>query len=224
MAPQGRWGHVGRLAALVGALGPAVSIVVVVIAGLVWPGYDAIASTQSEFGAVDSPVRWWTNIGSFAVLGVGLVAATVAYCTLPRPSPWRVVGAALLLLAGVGMLAVSQAPCDPGCIDVTSTGRWHSVLSAPSAIALPVAMMVSAPALRADGSFSARWQRPSFVLGGVLLVSGPVIALELVAGVAGLVQRASMWTAAMWVAVLSWRPLALAGQPRPARSDASLGR
>ena len=51
----------------------------------------------------------------------------------------------------------------------------------------------SALVLRRDGRFGAAWPVVSFWLGLAALVSGPLIAAELVGGVDGLVQRAAMW-------------------------------
>ena len=192
-------------AALLGALGPLVFMTVVLLAGLSWQGYDPVRQTQSELGAVDSPVRWVMNLGGFVALGITLLAFALAYRALLRRSVWREVVVGLLVVAGVGMIAVGFAPCDAGCVDVTATGRWHSILSAPGAIGVSLAMIASGPAFRLDGGFSARWQLASVTLGALTLLSGPLIALELFGDVAGLLQRAAMGVAMVWLCAVGAR-------------------
>jgi hypothetical membrane protein len=196
-------------AALVGAAGPVVFMTVVLVAGLSWPGYDPLRQTQSELGAVDSPVRWVMNIGGFMFLGFALLAFALAYRALLRRSGWREAAVVLLTIAGAGMVAVGFAPCDAGCVDVTTTGRWHSILSAPGAIGVSLAMVASAPAFRIDGRFSARWQAASVTLGALTLLSGPLIALEVLDDVAGMVQRAAMGIAMLWLSVVGVRLIVL---------------
>lgn len=83
------------------------------------------------------------------------------------------------------MVAVGFVPCDAGCVDVTGTGRLHSLFSVPGAIGLPATAMLSALVFRRDGRFSLAWQVVSFWLGLAALASGPVIAAELVEGSTG---------------------------------------
>jgi hypothetical protein len=111
------------------------------------------------------------------------------------------------------MNLVGFFPCDAGCVDVTVTGRLHSLFIMPGAIGLPAAAMVSALVFRRDGRFGMAWQLVSFWLGLVTLLSGPLIAAELVGGVRGLVQRAAMWVPLVWMIVVSIKLYRLA---RPA--------
>jgi hypothetical protein len=85
----------------------------------------------------------------------------------------------------------------------------------PGAIGLPLAAMVSALAFRQDGRFGSGWQLVSFWLGLVGLVSGPIIAAELVAGVNRLLQRAAVWPSLLWVMAVSLKLSSWAWQPRP---------
>jgi hypothetical membrane protein len=194
--------------ALVGAVGPIGYLVLVSVLGLLWDGYDPIRDTQSELGAVDSPYRLVMNLAGFMGLGVCILAFAAAYRLLLGPSVARSLATGLLGLAGVGMVVVGFFPCDAGCVDVTATGRLHSTFSMPGAIGLPAAVMVSALAFRRDGRFGMAWQVGSFWLGLASLMSGPLIAVELVTGVNGLLQRAAMWPSLVWLTAVS---LKLAG-------------
>ena len=175
------------------------------ILGVLWDGYDPIRDTQSELGAVDSPFRHAMNFGGFFVLGVAILAFAAIYAlALPRTFVRSVV-VLLLLVGGVGMAAVAFFPCDAGCVDVTSVGRTHSVLSAPGAIGLPGAALLSAPLFRTTTLFGVRWQFVSFWIGLLSLASGPVISLELFEGGLGLLQRVAMWPPLLWMSAVSWR-------------------
>jgi hypothetical protein len=70
-------------------------------------------------------------------------------------------------------------------VDVTGTSRLHSIFSMPGAIGLPAAAILSALAFRPDGRFTTAWQVISFWLGLAALVSGPLIAAELIQGPTG---------------------------------------
>jgi hypothetical membrane protein len=199
--------------ALPGVVGSAGYLVLVTVLGLLEEGYDPIRDTQSQLGAVDAPYRLVMNLAGFMGLGVSILAFTAAYHLLLAPSRARTLATGLLALAGTGMVVVGFFPCDAGCVDVTATGRLHSAFSMPGAIGLPAAAMVSALVFRRDGRFGAAWPVVSFWLGLVILVSGPLIAAELVGGVNGLVQRAAMWTPLVWMMAVS---ISLYRLPRPA--------
>jgi hypothetical membrane protein len=202
-----------RALALIGVAGPVCYVVLVTVLGMLWNGYDPIRDTQSELGAVDAPDRLVMNLAGFMGLGVSILAFAAAYWLLLAPSWAKLLATGLLVLAGLGMVVVGFFPCDAGCVDVTVTGRLHSLFSMPGAIGLPAAAMASALVFRRDGRFSMAWQLVSFWLGLVALMSGPLIAAELVGGVGGLVQRAAMWVSLTWMLAVSIKLYRLA---RPA--------
>ena len=205
-----------RALALIGVVGPVGYLVLVTVLGMLWDGYDPIRDTQSELGAVDAPYRLVMNLAGFMGLGISILAFAAAYWFLLPPSRAKTLATGLLVLAGVGMGVVGFFPCDAGCVDMTVTGRLHSLFSMPGAIGLPAAAMVSALVFRRDGRFGEAWSVGSFWLGLAALVSGPLIAAELVGGVNGLVQRAAMWVPLVWVMAVSIRLYRLA---RPATAQ-----
>ncbi len=191
--------------ALVGMIGPVFYIALTVVLGLAWEGYDPIRHTQSELGAVDSPYRHVMNVAGFMGMGVTLLAFSVAFQLLVRDGLAKTLTTSLLAVGGVGMVVVGFFPCDAGCVDVTRTGELHLVFSMPGAIGLPAAMMVSSRAFWSDGRLGTAWQAVSFWLGLAALATGPVIAVEVVEGANGLLQRAAMWPPLLWVAAVSWK-------------------
>ncbi len=200
-----------RALALVGAAGPVLYVGFVTALGFMWDGYDPVRDTQSALGATDSPYRTLMNVAGFMGLGAVILAFAGAYHLVLRPSPAGAVAAGLLVVAGVGMVVVGFFPCDPGCVDLTRTGRLHSIFSMPGAIGVPVAAMLSALAFRSDGRFPTAWRAVSFWLGLVTLASGPVVALGLLEDADGLLQRAGMWPPLLWIAAVSVKLHRLAG-------------
>jgi hypothetical protein len=204
-----------RPAALVAAIGPVAYIVLTVVLGLLWDGYDPIRATQSELGAVNSPYEAVMNIGGFMGLGVCILSFAVAFGLVLRGRWAKVLVLVLIGIAGVGMVVVGFFPCDAGCVDVTRTGRLHGTFSAPGAIGLPVAAMVSSLVFRIDGRFGTGWQLVSFWGGLLALASGPVIQAELFPELNGLLQRAAMWPPLLWMSAVSVRLHALAAGSGP---------
>ncbi len=196
---------IARTLTLVGIAGALAYIGFVTLLGALWTGYDPIRQTQSELGAVGAPHGLLMNVGGFMALGIIILAFAGAYFLVLRASPWKLLATALLVVAGLGMITVGFFPCDAGCVDVTRTGELHSTFSMPGAIGLPAAAMLSSLAFRADGRFGPRWQTASFLIGLAALVSGPIIAADLLPGSLGLLQRAAMWTPILWMAFVSLR-------------------
>jgi hypothetical membrane protein len=194
-----------RLAALIAAVGPVAYIVLTVVLGLLWEGYDPIRDTQSELGAVNSPYKAAMNIGGFMGLGVCILSYAVAYGLVLRGGWAKVLVLVLVGIAGAGMVVVGFFPCDADCVDVTRTGRLHGTFSAPGAIGLSIAAMASSLVFRSDGRLGRWWQPVSFWVGLLALVSGPVIQAELVPEWNGLLQRAAMWPPILWMSAVSVR-------------------
>ncbi|WP_062530551.1 DUF998 domain-containing protein [Demequina rhizosphaerae] len=205
--------------AAVAAAAPVAFVALTRALGAAWDGYDPVRDTQSELGAVDSPVRWAMNLGGFVVLGLGILAFAAAYRATFAGAA-ATVAVVLIVVAGAGMVVVGFLPCDAGCVDTTVTGRLHSWFSAPGAIGLPAAAMVTARVAAVDGRMRRRWSGWSFGIGLASLASGPVVAAGLLPEADGLLQRVGMWLALGWMSVFAWTmrglaPRADATRPRP---------
>jgi len=200
-----RMSSLTRLCTLVGIAGPISYVVFVTLLGLAWAGYDPVRQTQSELGAVDAPHGPLMNVAGFMGLGITILAFVAAFVRIVRASPWKLLAAAALIVAGLGMVTVGFFPCDAGCLDVTRTSELHSTFSMPGAIGLPVALTLSAMAFRRDGRFGTAWQVGSLWLGLLALSSGPIVAADLLPDAAGLLQRGAMWAPILWISAVSAR-------------------
>lgn len=211
----------GWLAALVAAIGPLAYVGLTVVLGLLWDGYDPIRDTQSVLGAVNSPYRNVMNVFGFMGLGVCILSFALAYGVVLCGGWPKALALGLLVVAGVGMIVVGFFPCDPDCVDVTQTGRLHGAFSAPGAIGLPAAAMMSSLVFRSDGRFGMWWQLVSFWGGLLALASGPVIGAGLFPDWDGLLQRAAMWPPLLWMSAVSLRLYVLASGRKSEAFEAS---
>jgi hypothetical membrane protein len=192
-----------RALLLAGVAGPLAYAALVVVLGLLTDGYQPIRDSMSELGAVDASHRHIMNIGGFMGLGVTILLFAAGFFMVLRDGWLPRLATGLLVAAGGFMIAVGFFPCDPSCVDVTLTGRLHSITSTPQAIALPLAAMVTAAVLRTDERIGTGWQAFSFWSGVTALATGPVVALDAVVAATGLVQRAGMGLSLLWMLAIA---------------------
>ena len=167
-------------------LQPVVIVVQLVVASR-WDGFDHVRDTISDLGTAASPSHALMN-GAFVVVGAALAGGAA----LLAPELGRL-PATLLVVSGIGSLAVGLAPVD------TAPG-WHTVVASPVFVAQPLALLLlGAP-------------RRDTPLGRELVVAGVVAAAGSVAfGITlaldspgGLVERVALWTCHLGVAGLGY--------------------
>lgn len=187
--PSLRWPP--RALAACGIAGPVVFAMGVPVLGALRPGYDHARDVLSRLAETGSPHAW-----AMAVLGFGLLGAlTLLFAAaLARAFQGRGprMAAALVGLSGSGLVALALLPCDPGCVEVSPTGRWHSPMASFVAATMGLALLLYA------WDF---WRRPGW-RGHAMLTLGCIV----LAGVFGALYnlRVEPWVGA-------WQRLALAG-------------
>lgn len=184
-----------------GITGPLFYFTVLSVLGLMWEEYDPIVTGMSELGAVDSPYRHAMNFLGFSVLGIIIVLFSFGFRAYFKHRVQMTASFLLLLLGGIFMFTVGFLPCDSQCIDVTITGRLHSVSSMLVAIAMPLAAMLSAHPI--SKLWSKKWAYFSFYLGLVSMAAGPVMFLETFNDFAGLIQRIGIACSLLWMMIIS---------------------
>lgn len=91
----------------------AVLLVVIILGGMGYPGYDHARQFISELGATGSPVQGSVNAG-FVASSVLLIAFWLGViATLPRTAP-LIAGALFGAMNGLGMLVAGIFACTPG--------------------------------------------------------------------------------------------------------------
>jgi hypothetical membrane protein len=201
-------------AARVAVGGLAAFAVATVVAGVADPGYDPVREGISALAAVGSPSAY-VMIAGFLALAAATVAAGAGLWTHLRTGAAGRIGAALVVLAGAGMVVAAFARQDCSdfvgeCAAAEAAGTLsdhhmiHQLVSLAVFTLLAVAAFVLGRGLRRNGA--PRWAAVASPLVG--LAALVVTAMLVTVGFgeqAGLVQRA-------WVLLVFGWPVLLAAR------------
>ena len=200
-----------RFLAICGIVGPIQFIVVVLVFGLVRPGYDPIRQYMSELGAVGAPNAIAFNIPEF-LLGLMLIAFAFGLHRGISAGQGSKLAPILIAVSGVGWIGGSIFRCDVGCVNESVTGTLHGLIGMFGPLPLLIAPLAILPRLKKDN----RWQsyRPFSLIMGALgflffcvMFSAEVSpALE---PYRGLLQRLTFFTPLLWTEVMAIRLLRL---------------
>lgn len=156
---------------------------------------------MSEIGSVVSPYKDLMNYLGFSLLGIFIMLFGIGVFREFGKGVLQYLALFLILAAGIFMFAVGFFPCDAGCIDVTQTGRWHSITSTVPSITLPLAAMLLATVF--TKRWGKRWGYISFWLGAFSMVSGPIMFIPAIAPYLGIVQRIGIGLSLLWTVLVS---------------------
>lgn len=179
-----------RLAAWAGVCVPPAAAAVLLVAGWLSPGYDAVRTTVSHLGQHGQPFALAVNL-TFGALGVAYAGVAWSLARALGRGAWA--GAGLLALAAIAFVGVAIVSRDP----------VHPVPHRAAALVLFLALAL-APLLLAG---RLRW--PALSVG-----TFGASALLLVAGVVGLVHGglpAGAWERAFTGLNMAWLVVAAAG-------------
>lgn len=191
-----------KILALRGMLGPIIYAVVLIVLGLLWPGYNHISQYMSELGALDAPHAIIMNILGFQLLGILIIAFGLGLYRGINKGWVMTISATLIIVAGSFMIAVGFFPCDPSCNNISPIGTGHVITSTIPAIVMPLAMLILAYPLRKDSRWQGYWLF-SLVLGIVAVILSPLGMFTIFQPVAGLVQRLGIGVSLFWMLVMS---------------------
>lgn len=190
-----------KLFILIGISGPIFYFVLLTILGLLWEGYDPISTGMSEIGALDSPFKDIMNFLGFSLLGMTIVLFSFGFRSYFGNSLLIRIAHTLLLLGGFVMFLIGFFPCDEQCIDVTQTGRFHSLASLITAILIPLGLVTSANSI--SKKWNKAWGYASFYMGVLSMAGGPIMYIEQMNNYAGLVQRLGISFSLLWIVLVS---------------------
>lgn len=223
---DGREALIRRLA-LASIAGQLAWLAIIVVAGLVEPGYSEIRDAVSVLGARDAARPWVFDAG-VAVWGASFIAAAVALA-LDRPRSWKGwLGPALVAFTGLAQI-LDGFPFPADCrwsIDANCRARelaghvsWqhmaHGLTYFLGAIALQLSVFAMAWRFHGDR----RWGRADLLalgsgLLGLAIFAGLFFATgNEVNGHYGLVQRLALAAGGIWVLALTIGLLAIHGRP-----------
>jgi|GEM_PF-3381721 len=214
-----------RRLALASIAGQLIWLVIIVLAGLLEPGYSEIRDAVSMLGAKDAARPWVFDTG-VAIWGATFIAAAAAL-TLDTPRKWRYrLAPALIAFTGLAQIldgfpfpAACRPTMDAGCHARELAGNvpWQHVAHGWTyflgAIAIQLSVFAMAWRIRGDR----RWGRADllafgsgllgiFIFGSLFFVTGNDPH-----GHYGLVQRLALAAGGLWVFSLSIALLAIYG-------------
>jgi hypothetical membrane protein len=206
---------VAGLLAWAGILGPVLFTVAFIVHGLFCPGYSHLAEPVS---ALTAGSTGWVQQVNFMVFGPLMIAYAIGLHLGLRPARWGVVGPALLVLSGVGLVLAGVFPARDAS-GAFSVGAGHAMAAVTSFLSAGVGLIGTSRRMARDP----RWRG----LATYALCSGiAIIVLFMVTGRlavpddaplhgwGGLLQRV---TVAVWFPCTIVLALRLLRVARPAR-------
>ena len=183
-----------RAAGTVGVAAPVTATVVVLIAGVLTPGYDPVRRTVSRLAERGLPAANVVDL-AIALVGCGLLGLALAM----RPGA---IGARILLaIAGAGLLVAAAVRLDPASEQATTI---HRLATTMAMLTLTVAPLAFARLLRGKG-----YRRVSFGFGAsevaMLLVALAMLPTDFTGW--GVWERSFLGLSMAWMVLLSARLL-----------------
>ena len=199
----------GVILALCGIMGPIVYALVTGILGLLWAEYNPISIGMSELGAVGAPHATFMNTFGFQLLGVLMAAFGFGLHRSLRNGWLSKIGAALIVIGGIDMIAVGFFPMDPAGLPSSLTNVGHDITATLASNAIIIGMIVTSLSFRKDNQWRCYWL---FTLGFAIasLALSPFPMLPIYNPYAGLIQRLAMGFSLLWIEVISIKLLSLA--------------
>lgn len=196
--PYTRPSHItAYLLAITSAASLGVMTLIVIVAGVLTPGYSHVSQFISELGATGAPQEGLVRFAGFLPAGLLLLAFCVlGLCVLPR-SPALVAGLLGLAVYAMGYLVAAGFPCDLGChsAEPSTSQLIHNAGGLVGYLLAPIFLFALSRAARA-------WSNAFVLVVAGYIASGAaligLLTLSPSSAVVGLSQRL------LEVAVLGW--------------------
>lgn len=133
-----------KLVMLAACFGALTVVLLTVIGGATFPGYNHASQFISELGARGAPHAQLVNFGGFLPAGVMVCAfAVLAWKALPR-SAGTAIGMVGIALFGFGYLVAVFFPCDAGCRPAvpSSSQLIHNALGLAGYLSAPLTLAI----------------------------------------------------------------------------------
>lgn len=192
-----------KAASVCGLVGGALALVVMVVGGLLHPGYQHASQYISELGALDAPHGRLISIAGFLPVAA-LVLAFLGF-------GWRTIaisrlaalGCLLLLGVAAGYAVAAFAPCDPGCpVEGSARQALHNASGMLEYLGGGIGLLLIGFAF----ARSSQWRyvaAPSLVLGAVVLGALYLLGSGVIPALRGVWQRSAEGALFGWIALVS---------------------
>ena len=197
-----------KLAAL-GAVGPIIFVLGIIIAGTQYDGYSHIAQEISQLGGVDSEYAWIQNL-NFYLFSLTTIGFTFALHQAITGGKRSIIAPIL-----IGMLGLSSAgfnsvlPCDPLCDGITAAGKLHLITGILGFLSMAIGLIVISRRMTRSPQWKtySRYTLASGILGFVLFFAVGVVSSNEASTLDGLMQRIFVSNYLIWITVTGMRIL-----------------
>ncbi len=196
------------LLAVCGIVGPILFTVVVIVLGLVRIGYSHVTQLMSELGEAGAPNAILFGAVGLVPFGVSIVAFAFGVHRGISGGKGSKIGPALIVVAGVCLVAGAIFPCDPGCVPVSFAGNMHRVVAVIGFSAMIFAPLAISQRMKDDEL----WHdyRSYSVATGILTAVFLILFLSgILEAWKGAIQRILLGTLLLWVEIMAIRLLRL---------------
>ena len=207
-----------RLLASAGMIAPIFFVALVIVLGLLEPGYNHQRETMSVLGGVGGVRGAAFNLGA-GLTGVLLIAFAIGLHRGIGGGEGSKVGPILIVLAGVGMIGSAIFHCNLGCTNVlkapTFAGRTHIVTSFLTGFCLGISPLVIFVRMKKDGQWG-DYSWFTLLMGILANIPGLILWASFfttrIPAWEGVIQRLGLVFPLLWIEVIAIRLLRLSLQ------------
>lgn len=186
-------------AGIVGLAGMIIWWVVMTVLGLMWPKYSAVSDPGSLLASVGAPYAGVMQL-NFYVFGASVLIFTLGLLVFTNRG-WRLLlGGALLVVFGTGVILAGYFPYDPNNLESMTT-RYHDMISVLTFLSAILAISITSWGLNHDDQWP-NYRNRFVPLGIAGLAIGSLVVYRSVAmtPLEGLGQRLFLLVLTGWVA------------------------
>lgn len=202
-----------QLLAICGIIGPALYTLVMIIIGLLRPGYNPITQHMSELGEVGGSNAMIMNIAGFIMFGLLMIAFASGFHRGISEGKGSKIGPASIAIAGTGAVLIGVFPYDPSAIFPSFAGIMHGVSVLILSVGLVLAPFTIARRIKHDQRWKG-YRLYSLATGVVTAFVGVVFLSMSIRNWSGLLQRVAMEVPLLWVEAMAIKLLRICIRPR----------
>jgi hypothetical membrane protein len=129
--------------AICGIIAPLLFTIQLIIIGFYHPSYNHITQYMSELGAINAP---YASIKNTGLSIVGILMMLFSYSLYKeiddKKKIIKIVGPTLVAISGLSFFLIGFFPCDPDCINTSTTGIIHGYLANTAQFPLMIAPLL----------------------------------------------------------------------------------
>ena len=190
-----------RLATIFGIMEPVFYFLLITTLSLMRPDYKLSRGYISELSGRDSPHRHVTSLSSFILLGMSIILVGSALHEVEKNYPLSKTSLTLLTITGASLIFLGIIPADGQ--KTTSVGKYHRILTLPTALAMPGAMLVNSNIFSKDKRWGKSWANFSEATAWATIILGWLILKNKHTSKVGLVQRVAFAPSLLWTMAIS---------------------